>query len=146
MATNGKRFTSIGIAFCTMIAAACLTTTSHAGVKDSEDKAHEQAKAKDLPAIAKADRVTITTVSEAVTDVKDAKLVAAIAAGLTVTDATQKPGSTEYTLVFYKGNEKIRTVWVYESGEWGVKPPEGNDWMCGKGEGLVKAIKAALGK
>ena len=143
MATKGKWFTSMSIA---MIAAACVMATAHAGVKDSEDKAHEQAKTKDLPAIAKADRVTIKTVSDQEIDVKDAKLVAAIVAGLTVTDAAQKPGSTEWTLTFYKDKEKIRTVWVYESGEWGVKPPEGNDWMCGKGEGLVKAIKAALPK
>jgi hypothetical protein len=146
MATKGKWFTSKSIAFFTMIAAACLVATAQAGVQDSEEKAHEQAKAKDLPAIAKADRVTITAVSEVVTDVKDAKLVAPIIAELKVTDATQSAGSTEYTLTFYKDKEKIRTVWVYASGEWGVNPPEGNGWMCGKGDGLVKAIKAALAK
>ena len=55
-------------------------------------------------------------------------------------------GITAYTLRFYKGDTALRSLWVFDYGEWGVERPTQTSWTCGFSHALAKAIKDVLAK
>lgn len=102
--------------------------------------------AEDLPAMALADRVVIeTTRPKANVEVKEPSLITAIRNGLRVDDGPPSGGLTAYRLTFYRGEQKIRAMWVFDYGEWGVERPTGSS-TCGRSDKLVPAIKDAWAK
>ena len=50
-------------------------------------------------------------------------------------DVHPSAGERAATLIFSRGDEPIREVWVYEGGEWGFVRP-GTKWTIGKSDEL----------
>jgi len=108
-------------------------------VKDRAEAVRE-AKDVDLPALEKADRLIVeATRNNWRWNVNDANLVREFAKALTPSDAAARGGELKASLIFLKGEEPIRTVWVREGGEWGFERPSAS-WTTGSSPELWRLL------
>jgi hypothetical protein len=112
-------------------------------VKDRAEAVRE-AKAVDLPALEKADRLIVeATRNNWRWNVNDASLVREFAKALTPTDSPRQGGDLKVSLIFLKGEEPIRTAWVREGGEWGFERPSAS-WTTGSNPGLWRLLERRM--
>ncbi|MHC5021067.1 MAG: hypothetical protein ACYTGX_13340, partial [Planctomycetota bacterium] len=69
--------------------------------------------------------------------------LAAVRAALAVADVPPSGGETWATLQWFTGESKVREIWVYGDGEWGVHRP-GVSWTLGRSAALITAIQGLL--
>src|SRR5271165_4926595 len=94
------------------------------------------AKASDIPAVSKADRMVIKIMrgpeetgqdppfpeGQSLT-ISDQATIQAIVDALVVKE-TPETGNTNFaTVTFYKGEKEIRSIWLFGNGEWGFNRP-----------------------
>lgn len=109
----------------------------------TQDQALALAKSADLPALAAADRVVIAGADGGQVTLDGQKAIQSLRAALTLRPAPPSAGETAATLSFYRGEELLREVWVYDGGEWGFNRP-GTNWTCGVSQPLWRFVQKRL--
>jgi hypothetical protein len=122
---------------------------------NSQSDALRFAKASDIPAAGKADRMVIKIMAgpprhgakapypegRSFTIADDAAIKSLVQT--LVVKETVESGRMNYaTVTFYKGTEEIRSIWLFENGEWGfVRPAPGASHSTGVSGDLVRNVK-----
>jgi hypothetical protein len=109
----------------------------------SQGDARALAEQSDLPAIATADRLLITEASGKAVTISTQAGLDGVRTALVVAHTPPSGGETWATLQWFKGETKVREVWVYGNGEWGVDRP-GTSWTLGRSAALAVAITSLL--
>jgi hypothetical protein len=107
---------------------------------NGQGEALREAEAVDLPALARADRVAIDWPTGKRVTLANPRLVDSIRRALRPRLVPPSGGMVAATLRFYHDDELIRTVWVYEGGEWGFERP-GTSWATGSDAELWRLVK-----
>jgi hypothetical protein len=114
---------------------------------DSQNDAIEQARKVDLPLLEKADKVVIARPMRGgqgrQVTLTRAAAIKELRQALKPAQRDPSAGKTAATITFYRGKRVLRTVWVFEGGEWGFERP-GTSWTTGKQAGLWKAVQKHL--
>jgi hypothetical protein len=99
----------------------------------------------DLPLLATADRVVLDEhkpdgMCGARVTIDRPEEVAELRQALRPREVPPTAGRTAATLSFYRGNQLLRTVWVYEGGEWGFERP-GTGYTTGADPDLWRIVR-----
>ena len=110
-----------------------------------QDDALGLARRVDLPLLATADRVVLDGYEPggergARVTLDRPEAVAELRQALRPREVPPSDGVTAATLSFYRGNQLLRTVWVYEGGEWGFDRP-GTSYTTGEDPDLWQLIR-----
>ncbi len=118
--------------------------------KDAKDQAEaiRLARQTDIPAAKRADRLVIQEAGVPIGGGKRVTIDSAEEVG--DLSRAQKPkavpaggGMTAATFSSYRGDRLIRSIWVFEGGEWGFDRP-GTDWTTGFAPELWESARARL--
>lgn len=111
---------------------------------ETQEEALKQAK-DDLAAIAACDRLVAEWLWPHKAQPKPVTLTAAslrkVRDRLTAKESTPQAGEPYLNLYFYRGNQLVRKVWVYKSGQWGVVRPAAPHWPLGADPRLVETVE-----
>jgi hypothetical protein len=117
-----------------------------AAVSAAEDQpaAIRKAVEVDLPALKEADRAVFEGRGGKKAVVSRADELDRLRALLRPTAVPPGGGVTAVTLTFFRGEEPIRRIWMFDDGEWGFARP-GTSWTTGREPGLAQFVLTKLG-
>jgi hypothetical protein len=115
------------------------------------------ARASDIPAAGKADRMVIKMMERGDREPGEAARAYPEGKRFTISDQaaiqslvetlivkeTPESGNTNYaTVTFFKGAKEIRSIWLFDNGEWGfIRPGQGASHSTGVSGDLVRKVK-----
>lgn len=108
-------------------------------------EAIRQAKAVDIPALEKANRVGFESsmTKEFVPSSADPRVVDSFRKALHPKEVPPSGGEVAAKVSFFHDDDLIRRIWVYEGGEWGFERP-GTRWTTGADAELWRLVKSRL--
>jgi hypothetical protein len=117
-------------------------------VVDDQAEAIDEARKVDLPLLEKADKVVIEEMAKPEgkgrrVTLKKADELKEIREALKPSKTPPSGGRTAVALTFSHGENILRKVWVYQSGEWGFNRP-GTSWTTGREAALWRAVQKHL--